>query len=154
MAEAEQESPKLKRRVDRLYTLPLEEFTQVRNELAKELRAAGDRDAADRVKALRKPSRSAWAINRLRKEEPAVLRSALKAGRQLRAAQSGALAGDSGNEAAGACARRAQGRGRGRGPRRRARAEPHPSGTSSASGAPSTRAPAATTCGTRSNRAG
>ena len=67
----------------------------MRNELAKELRAAGDRAAADRVKALRKPSRSAWAINRLRKEDPAVLRSALKAGRQLRAAQSGALAGES-----------------------------------------------------------
>jgi hypothetical protein len=96
MAETELDSPKLRRRVDRLYTLPLEEFTGTRNELAKELRAGGDREAADRVKALRKPSRSAWAINRLRQEDRAVLRSALKAGQQLRAAQSGALSGASG----------------------------------------------------------
>jgi hypothetical protein len=98
MGETESDSPKLRRRVDRLYTLPLHEFTGARNELAKELRAAGDRDAADRVKALRKPSRSAWAINRLRQEDRAVLRSALKAGQQLRAAQSGALSGASGEK--------------------------------------------------------
>jgi hypothetical protein len=98
MGEIESDTPKLRRRVDRLYTLPLEEFTGARNELAKELRAAGDRDAADRVKALRKPSRSAWAINRLRQEDRAVLRSALKAGEQLRAAQSGALSGASGEK--------------------------------------------------------
>ncbi len=98
MGEAESESPKLRRRVDRLYTLPLEEFTGVRNELAKELRASGDREAADRVKALRKPSRSAWGINRLRQEDRGVLRSALKAGEQLRAAQSGALSRASGEK--------------------------------------------------------
>jgi hypothetical protein len=98
MGKAESESPKVKRRVDRLYTLPLEEFTRARNELARELRASGDRDAAERVKALRKPSRSAWAINRLRQDDRAVLRSALKSGQQLRAAQSGALSGASGEK--------------------------------------------------------
>ncbi len=98
MGVTESDSPKLRRRIDRLYTLPLEEFTAARNELAKELRDAGDRDAADRAKALRKPSRSAWAINRLRQEDRAVLRSALKAGQQLRAAQSGALSGASGKK--------------------------------------------------------
>ena len=95
MARAKSDSSDTERRVDRLYTLPLEEFTPARNELAKELRSAGDREAAERVKALRKPSRSAWAINRLRSEDGAVLRAALKAGQQLRAAQSGALSGDS-----------------------------------------------------------
>ena len=90
--------PMADKRVERLYTLPLEEFTGARNELAKELRAAGDREAADRVKALRKPSRSAWGINRLRQEDRAVLRSALKAGQQLRSAQSGALSGASGEK--------------------------------------------------------
>ncbi len=90
--------PMADKRVERLYKLPLEEFTGARNELAKELRAAGDREAADRVKALRKPSRSAWGINRLRQEDRAVLRSALKAGEQLRSAQSGALSGASGEK--------------------------------------------------------
>jgi hypothetical protein len=98
MGESELDSPRVRRRVDRLYTLPLQEFTGARNELAKELRAAGDREAADRVKALRKPSRSAWAINRLRQEDRAVLRSALKAGQALRSAQSGALSGASGEK--------------------------------------------------------
>ena len=51
--------------LDRLYALPLAEFIGARNELAKRLRAAGDREAADEVKALTKPSVTAWAVNAL-----------------------------------------------------------------------------------------
>src|ERR1700737_5621001 len=50
---------------DRLYGLPLAEFTRARNEAAAELRKAGRRDAADEIKALRKPTASAAAANRL-----------------------------------------------------------------------------------------
>ena len=47
----------LERRIDALYEAPLEEFTALRNELAKELRRSGERDAAEEVGRLRKPTR-------------------------------------------------------------------------------------------------
>jgi hypothetical protein len=50
---------------DRLYALPLEEFTAARNQAERELRQAGEREQADQVKALRKPSAAAGAVNRL-----------------------------------------------------------------------------------------
>jgi hypothetical protein len=49
--------------IDALYQGPLEAFTAERNALAAELRKAGDRAAAERVKALAKPSVTAWAVN-------------------------------------------------------------------------------------------
>lgn len=47
----------------RVYGGPLEEFVRRRDTLAKELRSAGERDSANAVKALRKPSRTAWALD-------------------------------------------------------------------------------------------
>lgn len=49
--------------ISELYHGPLEDFIQRRAELAKQVRAAGDRDGAARIKVLRKPSRAAWALN-------------------------------------------------------------------------------------------
>ena len=46
---------------DELYSLPLEEFTAARNELAKRLEGSDARD----VKALKKPSLAAWTVNQL-----------------------------------------------------------------------------------------
>lgn len=54
--------------VDALFRLPLAEFTGARNELAAKLKKSGRGDAkaeATRVKALAKPSISAWAVNQL-----------------------------------------------------------------------------------------
>src|SRR3712207_4149986 len=51
-----------------LYALPLDEFTASRDRLAKELKSSGDEEAARRVKAMRKPSLPAWAVNRLARE--------------------------------------------------------------------------------------
>jgi hypothetical protein len=79
-----------------LYAAPFEEFTPRRNELAKELRKAGDRAAADEVAKLRKPTRAAWAVNQLARAEKPVLRRVLKAGDRLRKAQEAALKGGSG----------------------------------------------------------
>jgi hypothetical protein len=42
-----------------LYRLPLGEFVAARDQLARQLRAAGDRDAARQVARLRRPSISA-----------------------------------------------------------------------------------------------
>ncbi len=54
--------------VDALFKLPLAEFTGARNELAARLKKSGreeEKAEAARVKALAKPSISAWAVNQL-----------------------------------------------------------------------------------------
>ncbi|HEY8001476.1 MAG: hypothetical protein ACHQJ5_05135 [Vicinamibacteria bacterium] len=82
-----------------LYALPLGEFTAARDEAAKRLRASGDADAARAVKALRKPSRAAWAINQAVRAEPGATRELIEAGERLARAQDGALAGEAGGGA-------------------------------------------------------
>jgi hypothetical protein len=69
--------------IDRLYALPLEEFTAERDALAKRLRKDGDRDAADAVKALKKPSVAAWAVNQVRRDRPDDVRSLLEVTEEL-----------------------------------------------------------------------
>jgi hypothetical protein len=56
--------------IDALHAGPLADFIRSRDALAKALRANGDREAASAVKALRKPSRPAWALNRIVHQEP------------------------------------------------------------------------------------
>src|SRR5215217_2593753 len=53
-----------------LYQLPLEQFVATRDQLARRLRAAGDRDTARRVVARRRPPVSAWAANQLASAAP------------------------------------------------------------------------------------
>jgi hypothetical protein len=72
---------------DRLYGLPPEEFTQARNEAAAELRKAGQRAEADAVKALRKPTAAAAAVNRLVREHRKEVEAFLAAAAKLRDAQ-------------------------------------------------------------------
>jgi hypothetical protein len=71
---------------DRLYDLPLESFTQARNELAAELKQAGRADDAERVRALRKPSVAAWAVNQLARRQRSELDGFLHAAARLRQA--------------------------------------------------------------------
>ena len=54
-----------------VYRGPLEEFVTRRDALVKQLRAAKQREDADRVKALRKPSRTAWVLDNIVHEDPA-----------------------------------------------------------------------------------
>lgn len=77
-----------------LYAEPLADFTNRRNALAKELRDAGDREAADDVKALRKPSLPAWAINQGVRADHKAAAKLLDAGDALRGAHEQALGGD------------------------------------------------------------
>ena len=81
-----------------LYGLPLERFTDARNQLAKDLRRSGDREAAAEVARLKKPTRAAWAINQLARADKTALRKVLETGKRLRAAQEGALGGGSGKK--------------------------------------------------------
>ena len=79
--------------INRLYGLPLDEFVAQRDELAKSLRASGDREGAAAVKALRKPTAGAWALNqavRRRRDETEAL---LAAGERLREAHAALLSG-------------------------------------------------------------
>ena len=64
--------------IDRLYALPREEFTPQRDELAKRLREEGDRDGAAAVKALRKPTIAAWAVNQVQRDRPDEVRDELR----------------------------------------------------------------------------
>jgi hypothetical protein len=79
--------------IDKLYGVPLDEFVHDRDELAKRLRRDGEREAAEQVKKLRKPSAGAWALNqavrRRRKETDALL----AAGERLRAAHESLMSG-------------------------------------------------------------
>jgi hypothetical protein len=54
---------RLESAIAEVYRGPLEDFVRRRDALAKELRSAGDRESASTLKALRKPSRIAWALN-------------------------------------------------------------------------------------------
>jgi hypothetical protein len=53
----------LERALAELHRGPLEDFIRRRDALSKELRAARKREQATTVKGLRKPSRTAWALN-------------------------------------------------------------------------------------------
>jgi hypothetical protein len=67
-----------------LYSLPLAGFTPARNALSARLRREGDRDAAERVKGLAKPTASAWAVNVLFRDEPETMDALLAAGSAAR----------------------------------------------------------------------
>jgi hypothetical protein len=78
---------------DELFGLPPERFVAARDEVARRLRREGDAEAARRVKALRRPSLSAWAVNQLARSQQRALEGLLAAGERLRAAHQAALAG-------------------------------------------------------------
>ncbi len=85
----------MEKELDRLYAAPLDEFVAERDALAKQLRSDGDREAADRVKALRKPSAAVWAVNQLARRQQKDYRALLEAGDKLRATQEKVLGGES-----------------------------------------------------------
>jgi hypothetical protein len=70
--------------IDRLYGLPLADFTKERDALARRLRADGSRDEATEVGALRKPVLAAWVVNRLARERRDDIRALVDAAEALR----------------------------------------------------------------------
>jgi hypothetical protein len=85
--------PDLDRELDALYGAPLEEFTKARNDLASRLRKAHQMEAADEIRALRKPTVVAWAANHLARTRPKDVGALVEAGSRLREAQQSALGG-------------------------------------------------------------
>jgi hypothetical protein len=85
----------LERELDALYQLPLDRFTAARNELAKRLRAGGQAEAAEQVKALRKPPAPVWLVNRLAREDELDIQRLLKAGELMTKTQAKVARGQS-----------------------------------------------------------
>ena len=77
--------------VSELYGADPEEFTRRRGELAAAARSAGQAGVARQIAGLRKPTRSAWMINRLVRADPDAVARLATVGEELRAAE---LAGD------------------------------------------------------------
>ena len=79
--------------LDDLYREHPSGFVAARDRLAKELRSAGDRDEAERVSKLRRPSAAAWLVNVAALTEPKALKEFAKAAAALEKAQARALEG-------------------------------------------------------------
>jgi len=85
--------PDVEQELDRLYALPLDEFTAARNDLVRRLTKAGRADAAAEVKKLAKPSVPVWTANQLARREPGEVRALLRSAEELRKAQERVLGG-------------------------------------------------------------
>ena len=83
----------LEREIDRLYALPLDEFTSERNALVRRLKNDGDKDAAEQVATLVKPGVPVWTINQLARQDKTAMRALLDAAAKLKKAQERALSG-------------------------------------------------------------
>jgi hypothetical protein len=81
--------PDVEEELDRLYALRPEEFVAARNDLAKRLTKAGERERAAEIKALRKPSLAVWLVNRLARERELDVQRLAKAGEALMQGQAG-----------------------------------------------------------------
>jgi hypothetical protein len=71
---------------DDLYALPAEEFVRARDALARDLAKAGRRDESQQVRALRRPSRSAAALNMIARTRRDDLQAVLDGGAAMRTA--------------------------------------------------------------------
>ena len=73
--------------LDELFALPLEGFTEARNSLAKELSDEGKKNDAARVKALKKPTITVWAVNQLAHRHGPELEELVRIHEQMAAAK-------------------------------------------------------------------
>ena len=78
---------------DELYALTPAEFTAARDERARQVRAAGQRDEAAAIKKLARPTASAWLVNQLGRAAPDRMDRLYDLGAELQEAQR-TLAGD------------------------------------------------------------
>lgn len=72
--------------IDELYGLTPARFTAARNERAAAARTAGDRELAERIQALRRPTLSAWACNLLVRGQPEQVQPLISLGEGMRQA--------------------------------------------------------------------
>ena len=72
--------------VDELYAAAPADFVATRTRLAREAKG-DDPDLAAAITALRKPTRTAWLLNRVARDEPQVVADLIALGERMRAAQ-------------------------------------------------------------------
>lgn len=84
MSKQQSPDPALTRAAERLYALPLEDFTAGRNTLAK---STEDKPLAGQIKRLPKPSMAGWLVNMLVQHRQGAVNEALELGVALRGAQ-------------------------------------------------------------------
>ncbi len=93
-------------RIARLYQGPPGEFVAARNALARDLGKAGQRDLAERIRSLARPSTSAWLLNQVYWQERQEYDALLAAGAAARDTQQARLRGERGPQFARAMAER------------------------------------------------
>jgi hypothetical protein len=86
----------LVRETQKLYGLPLSQFTAARNARAKALKQKGEAELAEAIAALPKPSVATGALNELVHEDPSEVRALVQSGKRLRQAQEAAVSGKKG----------------------------------------------------------
>jgi hypothetical protein len=79
--------------VDDLFVGSLEDFVKRRDALVRDLKKDGDKDTAAAVKALRKPSTAAWAVNQVTRRQPDAIDDLVAAAKDVHAAQAKAVQG-------------------------------------------------------------
>ena len=77
----------LREAIDELYSADPDEFMQRRGELAAAAKKSGGTAAGKQITALRKPTRSAYAVNMLARTDPDRIDDLLDLGSQLREAE-------------------------------------------------------------------
>jgi hypothetical protein len=85
--------PDVEAGIQALFELDPAGFVAARDDLAKRLRQAGAKEPATAVKALRRPTVAAWAVNLLARRERGLVEDLLEAGRALDEAQRQAISG-------------------------------------------------------------
>jgi hypothetical protein len=78
---------------DQLFRVPPAEFIAARDAEAKRLRTEGDKEGAAAVKALRRPTVGAWAVNQVAREHPELVDAVVDAGARVVDAQTSLLSG-------------------------------------------------------------
>ncbi|HWG13282.1 MAG TPA: hypothetical protein VG268_08435 [Streptosporangiaceae bacterium] len=73
---------------NQLYAADPAEFTDRRSDLVAQARAAGDKAAARAIGGLRRPTRAAWVVNQLARNDPGAVDRLIRLGDDLRAAES------------------------------------------------------------------
>lgn len=79
--------------VDQLYELGPDQFVAARDGLARRLKADGNRDDAAAVRALRRPTMVAWALNQVARNHRGEVDGLVAAGSALRRAQAAVMGG-------------------------------------------------------------
>lgn len=79
--------------VDELFAGSLDDFIKRRDALVRQLKKDGDKDTAASVKALRKPSTAAWAVNQVARRSTAAIDDLVASARDVHDAQARAVQG-------------------------------------------------------------